>query len=118
MAEVAIPLMAMGAMYIISNQNKEENFSVRNTSSQLPNTNPMVKNYPVLDKNAVKQEIQAYRGANPDTDFKPYNPTSNVKAENSGKIWPLSGNKMRPVNYNIIIWFHIWFINNTIYSRR
>ena len=53
MAEVAIPLMAMGAMYIISNQNKEENFSVRNTSSQLPNTNPMVKNYPVLDKNAV-----------------------------------------------------------------
>ena len=43
MAEVAIPLMAMGAMYIISNQNKEENFSVRNTSSQLPNTNPMVK---------------------------------------------------------------------------
>ena len=40
MAEVAIPLMAMGAMYIISNQNKEENFSVRNTSSQLPNTNP------------------------------------------------------------------------------
>ena len=72
MAEVAIPLMAMGAMYIISNQNKEENFSVRNTSSQLPNTNPMVKNYPVLDKNAVKQEIQAYRGANPDTDFKPY----------------------------------------------
>ncbi len=97
MAEVAIPLMAMGAMYIISNQNKEENFTVRNTSSQLPNTNPMVKNYPVLDKNAVKYETSAYRGANPDTDFKPYNPTSNVKAENSGKDFvSLSGNKMRP----------------------
>ena len=84
MAEVAIPLMAMGAMYIISNQNKEkEQFTVRNSSTRLPNTNPMVKNYPVLDKNAVKYEISSYKGANPDTELKPYNPAGNIKTENS-----------------------------------
>ena len=46
------------------NKEKEE-FSVRNTSRQLPNTNPLVKNYPVLDKNAVKKEILSELKKNP-----------------------------------------------------
>lgn len=98
MAEVAIPLMAMGAMYIISNQNKEkEQFTVRNSSTRLPNTNPMVKNYPVLDKNAVKYEISSYKGANPDTELKPYNPAGNIKTENSSNQFvSLTGNQMKP----------------------
>ena len=58
MAEVAIPLMAMGAMYIISNQNKEENFTVRNTSNRLPNTNPLVKNYYHLRKSLSQKYLQ------------------------------------------------------------
>ena len=45
MAEVAIPIAVLGAMYIISNKNdKKENYS--NIKQTLTNTKPIVKNFP------------------------------------------------------------------------
>ena len=46
MAEVAIPIAVLGAMYIISNKNdnKRENYS--NIKQTLTNTKPIVKNFP------------------------------------------------------------------------
>jgi len=46
MAEVAIPIAVLGAMYIISNknENKRENYS--NIKQSLTNTKPIVKNFP------------------------------------------------------------------------
>ena len=44
MAEVAIPIAVLGAMYIISNKNdKKENYS--NIKNSLPNTKRIVKNF-------------------------------------------------------------------------
>ena len=54
--EVAIPIVGLGAMYLISNQNKEKErdgfIGTQNTSRRLPNTNTAVHNYPVENKNA------------------------------------------------------------------
>ena len=99
--EVAIPLIALGSMYVISNQNKEkekENFiGVHNTSRALPNTNTRIQNYPIENKNAVKRNILSYSGANPDTDMKPYNPAGNIKTEISQKQFAsLTGNNINP----------------------
>ena len=45
MAEVAIPIAVLGAMYIISNKNdKKENYS--NIKHSFPNSRQIVKNFP------------------------------------------------------------------------
>jgi len=49
--EVAIPIIALGAMYVMSNQDKRESFHQREPpykkEQQLPNTNLPPVNYPV-----------------------------------------------------------------------
>jgi hypothetical protein len=49
MAELAIPLIALGSMYIISQQDKKkENLTnMSNNSNSLPNTKPIAINYPI-----------------------------------------------------------------------
>ena len=44
--ELAIPLIALGGMYIISNQTKNESFSNINKKGLI---NDLPKNYPVID---------------------------------------------------------------------
>ena len=68
MAEVAIPIAVLGAMYIISNK-KEKNKNPVETFTQrqsLPNTKPIVKNYPKDDKKDILNEtnVQTYRDKN------------------------------------------------------
>ena len=48
MAEVAIPIVALGAMYIISNKKEKKKNPVESFTQRqyLPNTKPIVKNYP------------------------------------------------------------------------
>ena len=63
MAEVAIPLAALGIMYIISNKenNKKEGF---HTNQRLPNEKLPVKNYPNDTKKDLLNEtnVQTYSG--------------------------------------------------------
>ena len=62
MAEVAIPIAVLGAMYIISNKsgNKKENY--QNINTMLPNTKPIVKNFPKKNRDDLLNQtnVQTY----------------------------------------------------------
>lgn len=67
MAEIAIPLAALGVMYIVSNQkNKKDNlkevFSNMHKRNNLPNVNKPVKNYPILDRKELEDNVNDYAG--------------------------------------------------------
>lgn len=90
--EIAVPLIALGGMYIISNQNNqkcdkkemkkmsEENFvnmGIRTNlatkenqihGNYLPNTNNPVQNYPVTNINQLSNTVQNYPNPNTATD--------------------------------------------------
>ena len=90
--EIAVPLIALGGMYVISNQKNEDctkkeirkmtqenfvNMGIRtNLASQvsqlhgnyLPNTNPIPQNYPVLNINQAVDTVQNYPNPNVATD--------------------------------------------------
>ena len=64
MAEVAIPIAVLGAMYIISNKNdnKKENYS--NIKLSLPNSRQIVKNFPKKNHDDLLNQtnVQTYSG--------------------------------------------------------
>jgi len=70
--EVAIPVIALGAMYVISNQDKRENFKQREPpykkEQQLPNTNVPPVNYPVETYASLPQNVKYYENPNAATD--------------------------------------------------
>lgn len=82
--ELAIPLVALGGMYVISNQSKEkksENFNnmgirtnlqVPHTESRfnnyLPNTNIPAQNYPIMNNKELIDTVQEYPNPNTATD--------------------------------------------------
>ena len=73
MAEIAIPMAALGIMYILSNEKKDEGFSgIKDSHVQggLVNTNLTPLNYPVDVKegNNDKYVNQMYSGKNKNTD--------------------------------------------------
>ena len=79
--EIAIPLLALGGMYIISNQSNEncskkgirqqnpENFTNMGAKSNyLPNTNIPPQNFPVSNINQLVDTVQEYQNPNAATD--------------------------------------------------
>jgi len=84
--EVAIPLIALGGMYVISNQsskpcnpvinnknstqnNTKENFdNMGKQRNYLPNTNIPPQNYPVSNINQLVSTVQEYQNPNTATD--------------------------------------------------
>ena len=88
--EIAIPLLGLGAMYVISNQNTsnstnqndtkrkihQDNFTnmgirsnlAARTDNYLPNTNIPAQNYPVENLNQISDTIQNYPNPNTATD--------------------------------------------------
>ena len=111
--ELVIPLIGLGAMYIISNQNNEEkkkeyetmreNFT-GNTNQRLfnhgfkTNLKTPQKNYPVENKELVKKDINYYSGANPNVEMPNYNPK--MKEQDTQKdvhnFKSLTGKEMDP----------------------
>lgn len=96
MAELAIPLIALGSMYIISNQEKKkEKFTNMNgTKNYLPNTEIIPENYPTLAP--VKSDnVQRYINPNQITDkyFDPatYEKTINKELKDDPNFISLSG---------------------------
>ena len=110
--EIAIPLIALGGMYIVSNQsnkkcNNSENFTnmgIRsnlgvNTDNYLPNTNIPPQNYPVLNIPQLLDTVQEYPNPNVSTD-KYFNQNlyeKNVEnnkrvGQNPQEIYSLTGN--------------------------
>jgi len=85
--ELAIPLLALGGMYVVSNQNKDSkkvlnsNTNSINTSiskegfasmgkqtNYLPNTNTPASNYPITNKSELLATVQEYPSHNQATD--------------------------------------------------
>ena len=104
MAELAIPLITLGALYIISNQNKQkigkesfENISKRQ-SRTLPNMNTPVVNYPILTNKGLAQNPRRYPSGQAATDK--YFQEQNYKNEavipenQDNQFTSLTGNKI------------------------
>ena len=99
MAEIAIPIVALGAMYIISN-NKEKKNPVESfiQRASLPNTRPIVKNYPKDTKHDILNEsnVQTYKGFKNSTEnyFLPenYKKALDNEKQNVGNFQSLTGN--------------------------
>lgn len=84
--ELAIPLIALGGMYVISNQNKDNKIdnkeihlnaknqrkqgftNMGKTKNYLPNTNVPPQNYPVMNNSELMDNIQQYPNPNAATD--------------------------------------------------
>jgi len=73
--EIAIPLLALGGMYVISNQGnveKKEKFvnmgGKLKPAQYLPNTNIPPDNYPVMNNSQLVDNVQEYQGTNIATD--------------------------------------------------
>ena len=111
--ELAIPLIALGGMYVISNQNNnnnniqdkvtkisKENFTnMGRPQNYLPNTNIPPQNYPVTNLNQTNDTVQQYPNPNQATD-KYFNQTNYANKANQGvsvgntqqEIYSLTGN--------------------------
>ena len=63
--EVAIPVVALGALYVISNKKKKENFQEREAKKEqeLPNTNVPPVNYPVQTYSELGQNVNYYQSS-------------------------------------------------------
>ena len=89
MAEVAIPLAALGIMYIISNKedNKKEGFH----TNQLPNTKLPVRNFPKDTKKDLLNEtnVQTYSGYKNKNDnlFQPTGYKKAIENNNTRRVY-------------------------------
>jgi hypothetical protein len=78
--EIAIPLLALGGMYVISNQENTDivkknknsenfvNMGKSTTVNYLPNTNLPPENYPTMNNSQLIDNVQEYEGTNIATD--------------------------------------------------
>jgi len=109
--EIAVPLIALGGMYIISNQKNEdctkkeirrlsqENFANMGARTNLPNTDIPTQNYPVSNINQLVDTVQQYPNPNTATD-KYFNQNVYQQKERQGvavgqnpqQIFSISGN--------------------------
>jgi hypothetical protein len=108
--ELAIPLVALGGMYVISNQNKNKeglkrktdpfnNMGIRSNlqekspeskfSNYLPNTNIPPQNYPIMNNKELIDNVQEYPNPNTATD-KYFNQNAYQQKEIDGT--PISNN--------------------------
>ena len=74
--EIALPLIALGSMYVISNQSSSsssqqerirptENFTnMGKPTNYLPNTNIAPQNFPVMNMNQLSDTVQEYPNPN------------------------------------------------------
>jgi hypothetical protein len=111
--EIAIPLIALGGMYIISNQSntnckknelRKENYT---NMEALPNTNIPPQNFPVSNINQLVDTVQEYINPNAATD-KYFNQNlyenkviNNQKVgQNPQEIYSLTGNYLKSEQFN------------------
>jgi hypothetical protein len=95
--ELAIPLVALGGMYLISNQSKvvkkdKENFNnmgirtnLQTATNYLPNTHEPPQNYPIMNNKELIDTVQEYPNPNTATD-KYFNQNVYEQKERDGKF--------------------------------
>ena len=103
--ELAIPLIALGGMYVISNQSsystqkKKEKFTNMGARPILPNTHIPPQNYPTMNEKELVDTVQEYPNPNAATD-KYFDQNSYERRANAGEnlgriipqVYSLSGN--------------------------
>jgi len=106
--EIALPMIALGGLYVISNQNNSkkrksqllENFQTAGANrNALPNTDIAPQNYPVKNLNSLNDNVQEYPNPNVATD-KYFNQSYFEKKENEGvrvgnmpqQVYTMTGN--------------------------
>ena len=102
--EIAIPVVALGAMYIISNQKKKkpvkknEGFERHGSNRKKPSGELIEKNFPVEDTTQQRyaRDLNYYTGATDNTEMPKYNPGSAVASGNDQKFQSLTGESMNP----------------------
>ena len=111
MAELAIPLVVLGGLYVISNQDKKEQFENMNNASGLPNTSIPPVNYPTIAE-VKDSNVKKYANSNQTTDkfydSSIYQKTADKRVNNNGNpsaIYSLTGDVINTKNLSIIIWF-------------
>ena len=108
--EIAIPILALGGMYVISNQpsnqckndkpnkNKYENFTnMGKPTNYLPNTNTPPQNFPVSNINQLVDTVQEYPNPNVATD-KYFN--QNIYEQRVNKGLPVEQNPQQIYSMN------------------
>ena len=131
MAELALPLIGLGALYVISNKEKDkkcptnENFINMGAKNNLPNTNIPNKNYPVSNQPIDKTSnnyTREYLNPNQTTD-KFYNSDVGLKNINTSQLnnnfESLSGNSLEMSNFkhnNMVPFFGAVIKGSQIYK--
>jgi hypothetical protein len=116
--ELAIPLVALGGMYVISNQNTnnskkdnskpKENFNnmgirsnLQTSNNYLPNTNIPPQNYPIMNNKELVDTVQEYPNPNAATDkyfnqnaYQQRQRTGDPVTSNIPQIYSLTGDYM------------------------
>jgi len=107
MAELAVPLIALGSMYVISKQkdtksNNEGYTNMQSTKNPLPGINPPnpIKNFPTSEEITRENNVSAYIKPNQHTD-KYSNPTQNGASRNDlpGPNYSLTGKEIDKSNF-------------------
>ena len=123
--ELAIPLIALGGMYVISNQStsnnsmaqksrlerglkqiQQEEFTNMGGSGALPNTTTPAENYPSSNKKAITSDLNYYQNSNQatgqylDLNFYENRKNSGIKVSNNiPQIYSLTGNYLDKDNF-------------------
>lgn len=141
--ELAIPLLALGGMYVISNQSKPSNNSYKfkddskpgnlrenytnmgKQSNYLPNTNIPPQNYPVSNTNELTDTVHKYVNPNAATD-KYFNQNNYENKQNAGvkvgdniqEIYSLTGKYVDKSNFehNNMVPFYGGKIKGQVYD--
>lgn len=113
MAEIALPLLALGSLYIYSNKDKDKNklnkegfrnngiVSINNNSIDLPNTDVINNNYPVTQNIDVKGKnyVKQYFNSNQTTDTIFKNQSPNNEENSNIQFNSMTGNKIDMTNF-------------------
>lgn len=142
--EIAIPLIALGGMYVISNQPVEKSKSKKNVQflkdvkdvkenytnmgrhiNYLPNTETPAQNYPVPNENDIVNTVQRYSNPNVATD-KYFDQNAYEKNQNDGvrvgnniqEIYSLTGNYLDSTEFkhNNMVPFYGGKIKGQLYN--
>ena len=110
MAEIAIPLIALGSMFIMSNQDKisrkdkiSNNKNIKEGLTNMTRTNelpsmPLPKNYPVASATVTQSNVNRYPSPNQATD-KYYNENNYNKIEQNNSTYSVGGSVKQ--NYSL-----------------
>ena len=102
--ELAIPIIALGGLFIVGNQrrkhNKKDNFeSMGKPTNYLPNVDTLPQNYPVVNVNELVDTVKEYPNPNQATDkyfdqtyFENKNNEGIKTGENIQNVYSLTGN--------------------------